>query len=229
MSLKIVGAATAIALTVTGSALYAAHDMSEQAPAPFEIPETLIAASRSTADASPIPPIADRFSFVERAQNSDLKIQVEQRLAQTFFQADQTGAQIEVTGSAAAPPETDEDLRAGLDAQETQPELAYAQTSGESEDGIAAIVAATENEASVSAAEQADQAGNTPDIGAQASDAVITAAVNMRAAASNKSKILAVLPPQATVRVGSCDSWWCSVSYDGKTGYISKRFVSRQG
>ncbi|WP_208993128.1 SH3 domain-containing protein [Roseibium sp. TrichSKD4] len=57
----------------------------------------------------------------------------------------------------------------------------------------------------------------------------ITSAVNMRRSAQNGSTVLAVVPTGANVTVNSCDKWWCSITFESKTGYVARRFVDRAG
>jgi len=57
----------------------------------------------------------------------------------------------------------------------------------------------------------------------------ITSAVNMRRSAQNGSTVLAVVPTGANVTVNSCDKWWCSITFESKTGFVARRFVDRAG
>lgn len=51
------------------------------------------------------------------------------------------------------------------------------------------------------------------------------ASVNMRAGADMGTDVIGVVPAGAKLSVGACDSWWCAVSHDGKTGYIGRKYI----
>lgn len=57
----------------------------------------------------------------------------------------------------------------------------------------------------------------------------IVSSVNMRESAENGASVLTVVPGGSSVGVNSCDSWWCSITYEGATGYVAKRFVEQNG
>ncbi|MEO9614988.1 MAG: SH3 domain-containing protein [Nitratireductor sp.] len=61
---------------------------------------------------------------------------------------------------------------------------------------------------------------------AQATGRIITA-VNMRRGPANGAGIISVIPKGATVGIVACKAW-CQVVYDGRTGYVFKRFVRQQ-
>ncbi|TYC63276.1 SH3 domain-containing protein [Rhodobacterales bacterium] len=52
-------------------------------------------------------------------------------------------------------------------------------------------------------------------------------AVNMRQSAESGAEVIAVVPGSAEVRYSQCGEWWCNISYDGKSGYISARFLDQ--
>lgn len=52
-------------------------------------------------------------------------------------------------------------------------------------------------------------------------------AVNMRQSGDSGSAVVGVIPGNAEVRYSSCGEWWCNVAYDGKSGYISTKFLSQ--
>lgn len=62
------------------------------------------------------------------------------------------------------------------------------------------------------------------DSASTAGQAVVSDHVNMRAAPENGSAVVAVVPIGQQVTVLSCDQW-CNVSYDGREGWVYRRFV----
>jgi hypothetical protein len=52
----------------------------------------------------------------------------------------------------------------------------------------------------------------------------VTKHVNMRSGPNDESKVVAVVPAKASVSVLDCKSW-CEVVFDGKKGWIYKRFI----
>ena len=74
-------------------------------------------------------------------------------------------------------------------------------------------------------ADAATQAGKSPAGGAPGH---IRRAVTMRAGPKKGAAALATLPAQAAVQVISCDKW-CQVVYKGKTGWIYKSYLDRDG
>lgn len=54
----------------------------------------------------------------------------------------------------------------------------------------------------------------------------VNADVRMRSKASNGSKVIGVVPDNAEVGVVSCSSW-CEITYNGKRGFIYKRYVGQ--
>lgn len=59
----------------------------------------------------------------------------------------------------------------------------------------------------------------------QVKTGTVTVSVNMREKAANDARIVAVIPPKTRVGLGSCDRWWCEVTYSGSTGFIGKKFI----
>ena len=55
--------------------------------------------------------------------------------------------------------------------------------------------------------------------------AIATKYVNMRASASDDAEVLEVVPALAEIEAQE-DCNWCAVSYEGRTGYIYKSFIS---
>lgn len=53
-------------------------------------------------------------------------------------------------------------------------------------------------------------------------------AVTMRAKPSSRGAVLGTIPGRADVQVVSCDSW-CEIVYDGKRGFVYKRFLKNDG
>ncbi len=61
--------------------------------------------------------------------------------------------------------------------------------------------------------------------GAVSGTAKIRSAVNMRSSPKKGSSVLGVVPAGTTVTVQSCDQW-CSISWNGKSGWVYKSFLS---
>ncbi len=59
-------------------------------------------------------------------------------------------------------------------------------------------------------------------------NAQVTTAVKMRAGPDNDAEVVKVVPGNGSIDVISCKIW-CKVSFDGKEGYIFKRFVKQDG
>lgn len=74
-------------------------------------------------------------------------------------------------------------------------------------------------------ADAAPQAGKSP---AGGSPGHIRRAVTMRAGPKKGAAALATLPAKTAVQVISCDKW-CQVVYKGKTGWIYKSYLDRDG
>nr|WP_246252663.1 SH3 domain-containing protein [Mesorhizobium camelthorni] len=55
-------------------------------------------------------------------------------------------------------------------------------------------------------------------------EARVTKYVNLRAGPNDESKVVAVVPAKASVSVLDCKAW-CEVVFDGKKGWIYKRFI----
>ncbi len=55
-------------------------------------------------------------------------------------------------------------------------------------------------------------------------EARVTKYVNLRSGPNDESKVVAVVPAKASVSVLDCKSW-CEVVFDGKKGWIYKRFI----
>ena len=53
-------------------------------------------------------------------------------------------------------------------------------------------------------------------------------AVTMRSKPSSRGSVLGTIPGRAEVEVVSCDSW-CEIVYDGKRGFVYKRFLKNEG
>lgn len=49
--------------------------------------------------------------------------------------------------------------------------------------------------------------------------------VHLRGTAVKDGPIIGVVPKGAAVKAGNCDRWWCAVVYDGKSGFVGKKFV----
>jgi SH3-like domain-containing protein len=52
----------------------------------------------------------------------------------------------------------------------------------------------------------------------------VTKYVNLRSGPTDESKVVAVVPAKASVSVLDCKAW-CEVVFDGKKGWIYKRFI----
>jgi uncharacterized protein YraI len=63
---------------------------------------------------------------------------------------------------------------------------------------------------------------------AAAYPAATRSALNMRQGPSTGTRVAAVLPRAAVVDVRSCTQNWCQVVYRGRTGYLSRMYLSVQ-
>lgn len=109
-------------------------------------------------------------------------------------------------------------------------ELAAAEPAGkaepeaEAETAASAVVEQSEQAAKPEAAEEKAEPAS-----ANADSGLVTISVNLRERASNNAKVLAVLPANTKVTLGSCDRWWCEATHSGQTGFIGKRYIDREG
>jgi SH3-like domain-containing protein len=71
---------------------------------------------------------------------------------------------------------------------------------------------------------RADEAAAAKADGDSGRAARVTKHVNLRSGPNDESKIVAVVPARASVSVLDCKSW-CEVVFDGKKGWIYKRFI----
>lgn len=53
----------------------------------------------------------------------------------------------------------------------------------------------------------------------------ITAAVNLRQSGDKDAPVLAVVPAGAVLGYDTCGTWWCSVDYQGKRGFVGQKFL----
>ncbi|WP_353645042.1 SH3 domain-containing protein [Mesorhizobium sp. WSM2239] len=70
---------------------------------------------------------------------------------------------------------------------------------------------------------RAEEAGEAEE--AAGREARVTKYVNLRSGPNDESKVVAVVPAKASVSVLDCKAW-CEVVFDGKKGWIYKRFIS---
>jgi hypothetical protein len=61
---------------------------------------------------------------------------------------------------------------------------------------------------------------------AKSGNARVNADVRLRAGPDDETKIVAVVPSKSTVNVLTCKSW-CKIAWNGKQGYIFKKFIVR--
>lgn len=66
-------------------------------------------------------------------------------------------------------------------------------------------------------------AETSPD--AEEQPASVTADVNLRKSDEKDAEVLAVIPDNSKVDVGTCGKWWCEVSYAGKSGFVGVKFI----
>ncbi|WP_346898371.1 SH3 domain-containing protein [uncultured Roseibium sp.] len=126
-----------------------------------------------------------------------------------------TGASLPVLGYASAP-----NPHAGWDEGQTAIASAAGQPSlKDARVAAAEPVAATPEPAPETAAAS----------GQMTETSTITADVNLRSAAEKEAPVLTVVPKGTSVAVGSCDNWWCAVSFDGRSGFVGKKFVAGKG
>ncbi|MFC6656081.1 SH3 domain-containing protein [Roseibium salinum] len=56
---------------------------------------------------------------------------------------------------------------------------------------------------------------------------LVSVAVNLRQTADNDSEVLTVVPENSEVRFSECGPWWCNISYEGQSGFISQKYLQR--
>jgi SH3-like domain-containing protein len=110
------------------------------------------------------------------------------------------------------------------DATERQFDASVASDNGdETDDTATAAIATVPLPASAPFPEpRADEAGEAEE--AAGREARVTKYVNLRSGPNDESKIVAVVPAKAQVSVLDCKAW-CEVVFDGKKGWIYKRFI----
>jgi hypothetical protein len=64
-----------------------------------------------------------------------------------------------------------------------------------------------------------------PVSGAYPESGRITAAVNLRQSGDKDAPVLAVVPAGAVVGYDTCGTWWCSIDYQGKRGFVAQKFL----
>ncbi|MTH98980.1 SH3 domain-containing protein [Roseibium sp. RKSG952] len=243
LSLKLLGTAAVIAVTATGAAVYAAKEGSPVAPRLLHVGQTIVPKQMMRQDHSPetanFAAIDTHFDIAAASTRSGLEEALKNSVEL---------AQLRSTNSPDIQLTSNDVLRtraATIIEPETSAALAFTETPSGNDDAASAILAATAADPDNSTPQPAAPAtgallSNNPDPASSPSSnrsgesaalpsapgATVTASVNMRASADSSSQVVAILPAEARVLLDSCDSWWCSVSYDGKTGYVSKQFVS---
>jgi uncharacterized protein YraI len=60
---------------------------------------------------------------------------------------------------------------------------------------------------------------------ALANPAVVTNSLNLRSGPSVSNGVIGVMPQGANVRAWNCGEGWCRVSYAGRVGYASERYL----
>ena len=101
-----------------------------------------------------------------------------------------------------------------------EPPLAVNAYAGQDKSATAAISAKQAIEA------VASPEGSKPTEGSRPGQA--TQAVTMRSKPSSRGSVLGTVPGNADVEVVSCDSW-CEIIYNGKRGFVYKRFLKEEG
>lgn len=255
VSFGLLSACAAMAVIGTAGALLAAHSLSDQAPSFATGPQSVLVAATtagSSAPAAPVtvqaeaPAIAARFAVAQSGNEPALEQAVQDRLRQALARTQQpvraavataeAPAAVELAFSEPSPQADQDGLAAIVAATEPAPAaMADIDTPGSASQSPASAAVAPANppvpdtapETNVATAEPAPQAP-APASESGAEPAIITSSVNMRASAANDAQVLAVVPANVEVGLSSCDDWWCAIRYDGKIGYVSKRFVSHQ-
>jgi hypothetical protein len=105
--------------------------------------------------------------------------------------------------TAAIPPALPAEITAF--APQPRPEPSAEETTGGASAAVAAVAAA---------------AGN-----ASMRAAVVTRAVNMRAAPNGRAQVLTVVPGSSEIRAET-DCSWCEIDYQGRSGFIYKSFIT---
>jgi hypothetical protein len=82
-------------------------------------------------------------------------------------------------------------------------------------------------EARTPASPDPDLPAPAPEDPAFANTGKTSAAVNLRQAGDSKSAVVTVVPAGADVRYSDCGPWWCSVSYEGRKGFIGQSYLQR--
>jgi hypothetical protein len=62
-----------------------------------------------------------------------------------------------------------------------------------------------------------------------AGSAIVSAKVNLRSGPGTDSEVISAIPAGSTVRVAGCDGEWCSVSWNGQSGYAIARNLDLGG
>jgi SH3-like domain-containing protein len=69
-----------------------------------------------------------------------------------------------------------------------------------------------------------EEAGKAEEEAEEGREARVTKYVNLRSGPNDESRVVAVVPAKASVSVLDCKAW-CEVVFDGKKGWIYKRFI----
>ena len=103
------------------------------------------------------------------------------------------------------------------------PAMAYAEQSEATDETATAAIATVPLPASAPFPEPRDEEASKAEE-AEGREARVTRYVNLRSGPNDESKVVAVVPAKASVSVLDCKAW-CEVVFDGKKGWIYKRFI----
>ncbi len=96
-----------------------------------------------------------------------------------------------------------------------------AETSSAAQDALEALA-----NPPVPVPKNAKESGKRAESAAKKGSARVTAAVNLRSGPDNGNEVVAVVPANAPVNVLQCKVW-CKIAWNGRQGYVFKKFVVR--
>ncbi|SHL67509.1 SH3 domain-containing protein [Roseibium suaedae] len=173
---------------------------------------------------------AQSFSEAEREQDGALAQKIQDRVPAVVANSAKDPMASLVSQTAEAGDTVRMASAAGLPGEEVSSSLAQ---SPEAHGASTALPqdAVSVDPASDSAIPEAEAAvGLTPQatslsLGDNPAAGTANASVNMREGADMGTDVIGVVPAGAKLSVGACNSWWCAVSHDGKTGYIGRKYI----
>lgn len=232
----IAAAVSSVVAAGTLSAMFVDHlaeraVMRAAAEAPATVRETIRAAAADKAEAAlaaakaaPKPALLlPRDAVQAKAAPIGLKAAAPAQHAETAALKPAATSAPKFPGQEKAPSAAPTMAYAEQDAAERQFDASASENGDTTDETATAAIATVPLPASAPFPEPRDEkAGEAEE--AAGREARVTKSVNLRSGPNDESKVVAVVPAKASVSVLDCKAW-CEVVFDGKKGWIYKRFI----